>query len=120
MDKILINNMKFRGMHGCTTFEKNNAQLFIINLELGLDLSISMENDNIADTVDYSLVYLLVKNIVENESFNLLEKLANVIINKIFEQFSLDLVKIHIKKPNPPIKGEFDYVGVEIERENEK
>ena len=120
MDKILINNIKIKACHGCLESEQYNKQLFEIDIELGRDLSKSMEDDSLQSTVDYSEVIDTVKNITENQSFNLLEKLANVIINEIFEQFPANLVKITIRKPNAKIDAKFDYVGVEIERANEK
>lgn len=116
MDKVLIKNMVFMGCHGCDDQEKVKQQPFNIDIELYIDLDDSMENDYISSTVDYSAVYALVRNIVEVESFNLIERLASVIIDAIRTKFPIKGIKILIKKPNAPIDGQFDYVGVEIER----
>ena len=104
------------GCHGCDDQEKVKQQPFNIDIELYIDLDDSMENDYISSTVDYSAVYALVRNIVEVESFNLIERLASVIIDAIRTKFPIKGIKILIKKPNAPIDGQFDYVGVEIER----
>ena len=120
MDKILINNMQVNACHGCLGSEKINPQLFEFDLELECNLSKSMKNDNIDSTINYSSVVSLVKDIVENNTFNLLEKLGNVIINEIFEQFPVNRVKINIRKPDAKIDARFDYVGIEIARSNEE
>ena len=120
MDKILIDKMQFMATHGCSEFEKTNAQLFEVDLELDTDLSKSMETDSINSTIDYSIIYKLVEKIIVDNTFNLIEKLASSIIDQIFEQFDINKVIITIRKPNAPIDGKFDHVGVRIERENGK
>ena len=120
MDKILIYKMKFRATHGCSEFEKSNSQIFEVDIELDADLSKSMEDDSINSTIDYSIVYKLVEKVVLDNTFNLIEKLASSIIDQIFEQFDINKVTITIRKPNAPINGKFDHVGVRIERENAK
>ena len=116
MDKVLIKNMTFNGCHGCDDYEKYKPQPFAIDIELNLNLSDSMVNDSIESTINYSEVYKLVEEVVEKESYDLIEKLASVIIDKIKKHFMVDGIKVLVKKPNAPISGKFDYVAVEIER----
>ena len=116
MDKVIIKNMVFSGYHGCEDYEKTNQQPFNIDIEIKLDLTNPMKSDKLETTVNYSSVYDLVREIVEENSFNLIEKLASEIIDGINSNFSVDSVKILIKKPKAPMSGKFDYVAVEIER----
>ena len=58
-----------------------------------------------------------VKEIVENKRFNLLEALAENIAEEVLNKF--DLLKgimVRDKKPEAPVPGIYDYVGVEIKR----
>ena len=43
---------------------------------------------------------------------------AEQFIDQIIEQFPISKVTVTTRKPDAPIKGEFDYVGVIIERDN--
>ena len=47
--------------------------------------------------------------------FDLLEKAAQTVADAVLNEFSESL-KITVKKPQAPIKADFDYVAVEIER----
>ena len=119
-DSIKLSNIKLYGYHGVNDFERENGQFFLINLQLFLDLKIAGLSDSLRDTVDYSKVYESIKNIIEGPSIKLLEKLAAVIADEIFETFpQVGELKVEIEKPNPPIKGScMDGVSVRIKRIN--
>lgn len=58
---------------------------------------------HLAETIDYSAVYSLVKKVMQ-EAQPLLETVASTIVREIFTQFPLaEKVTIHIEKMNPPI-----------------
>jgi dihydroneopterin aldolase len=107
--------MKVYGYHGILPCENENGQFFYFDIEMYLDLKKAGNSDNIEDTVNYSKVYDLVTFIVGKEKFKLIEKLAATIARSILEEYAIiDRVKILVKKPNAPIKGEFDWVGVKV------
>ena len=117
-DSIKLSNIKLYGYHGVNDFERENGQFFLINLQLFLDLKTAGLSDSLRDTVDYSKVYESIKNIIEGPSIKLLEKLAAVIVDEIFETFpQVSELKVEIEKPSPPIKGScMDGVSVRINR----
>ena len=52
------------------------------------------------------------------KKYNLLEKVAQITADAILEEYSdVSKVKIALKKPEAPMKADFSYVGVKIERE---
>ncbi len=116
MDKIIINEMSFYGYHGVLPSERVQGQLFIVSLELNLDLSKAGETDALEDTIDYSAVYEEVKKLVEGKEFNLLEALAEKIAERMLGRGLVQVVTVKIKKPWAPIPGILDFVGVEIRR----
>lgn len=117
MDKIIMKGMKFFGYHGVYPEEQANGQIFMIDIELFTDLRKAGLTDELENTIDYSQVYNLIKNITESSRFRLLEKLADVISQEIMSKYkSIREVKILVKKPDAPISGEFDWVGIEISR----
>ena len=117
MDKVIISDAKFNVCHGVHDFEKVQPQPFIITAELGCDLSAAMKSDNVSDTVSYGDAYRIIAKTVTENCFDLIERLADEIMKNIFAALpKVDIIKIKIKKPNAPVKGEFDYMAIEVER----
>ena len=77
-----------------------------MDLELKGNLSISMESDQLEDTVDYAEIYQTV-----------LEALASHIADSILSSYPLNSVKVTVRKPHAPVKGVLGSVEVEIEKE---
>jgi dihydroneopterin aldolase len=117
MDIIKLMNLKFYGYHGVLEEEKKIGQKFIINLELYADLNKACMTDDVNETISYAIVYDIVKNIVENKKFDLIEKLGYEIINEIFKCFDkAEKIMIEVKKPEAPVNGIFDYFSICLER----
>lgn len=117
MDRILARGLRFMGCHGVLPEEKLEPQVFIVDLELLLDLAPAGQADDLELTVDYSLVYALVKKIVEEKSFNLIEALADNIASEILDRFPVESVGVTVYKPQAPVEGKFDYFAVSIQRD---
>ncbi len=116
MDKIMARGMTFKGCHGVLEFEKTQPQTFKVDVDLLLDTSQAGHSDNICHTVSYAEVFALVKYIVEQQSYQLLEALAENIAAAILQQFPVEGVEITVYKPEAPVEGEFDYFGISIAR----
>lgn len=117
MDKILLNNMVFHGYHGHLSEEGVLGQKFVVDMELGLDLTAAAATDDLARGVCYAEVFALVREAVEQERFKLLEGLGEHILTRIFQIFpQVEVIKIVLKKPQAPVAGIFDYVGIELNR----
>lgn len=117
MDRILMKNMKFFGYHGVLPEEREKGQNFIIDIEMIVDLEGASNTDELDDSVDYSKVYGIVKNITENNKFRLIEKLAGSITREIMSKFpKVQEITVLVKKPEAPVDGDFDWMGVELKR----
>ncbi len=116
-DKILIEGLKAWGKHGVLDFEKQYAQAFTVDMEIYADLSKSYTSDAIEDTIDYAGIYEVIKTVIEAQSFRLVERLAFVILEKVF-QYDLRIQKIRIRliKNKVPLDGQVDSIGVEVEK----
>ena len=109
--------MVFYGYHGATPQEKELGQSFVVDVDLEVDLTTAGESDDLKDTVDYSQVYRVVKEMVEGPSHNLLESVAEGLAQRLLHTFSLDGVTVRVTKPHVPIKGAvLEGAGVEIHR----
>jgi dihydroneopterin aldolase len=116
LDKIYFNGMSFYGYHGVFGAEAELGQRFFVDLDLSLDLSKAGASDDLNDTVNYADIFTCVQKVVEGERYNLVEKLAAQIAERLLRQFPLMEVKVKVTKPNPPINGHYESVAIEMIR----
>ena len=120
MDKIYLKNIKIYAYHGCMEEEKKIGSDYLVNLVVHADLSLSCKSDKLYDTVDYVALLDIVKKQM-NMRANLLENVADRVVNKIISQFpSVRKAVVKIAKLNPPINGDVDEVVVRREKKREK
>lgn len=117
MDQIELKGMDFYGYHGCLPEETKKGQHFLVDLTLQLDLQTAGETDDLEQTVDYALVYDMVKEIVEGETKKLIEAVAEEIATAVLENFpQVQQLGVTVHKPAAPINGPFADVAVHLER----
>jgi len=88
-----------------------------VSLCIYTDDSLDSNIKELYDTVDYTKVYEVVKEIMEQQQFQLLEACANTIIENVFKKFDLIIgLKVVIEKPGVPLNAALNYVAVEMER----
>lgn len=116
--RIHLKNMAFYGYHGLHPGENEQGQRFLVDLVLTLDVSAAAASDRLADTIDYSKAYEVVRRIVEQDRVKLLETLCDRILTAILREFArVQKAEITIRKPSAPIPGVLDYVAIETSRE---
>ena len=106
--------MRFYSYHGTHDHEKAQGQVFVVDVEIHLDIKNRVRDDNLETTMDYSKVYRMVKSVVEGERFHLLETVALRIREEIMKGFSPLGVVVRCRKPRVPLEGDIEYVEVEI------
>lgn len=120
MDKIYFQQMSFYGYHGVFPAEAELGQRFYVDLELSLDLSEAARTDELQYTVNYAEVFTLVQHIVEGERYKLVEALTGRIADQLLATFPFVEVKVKVTKPNPPIRGHYEAVAIEMVRTREE
>lgn len=118
LDKIILKGIEIFAYHGAFPEENFLGQRFTVNIEMEKDIRQACINDTLEDTVHYGLVHDDIVNLVKNNKFKLLEKLAEEIAKLIVTKYKLERITVNIEKPNAPINGIFKYVAVEIKRES--
>ena len=117
-DKIQLEGMVFYGFHGASPAEQEVGQRFVVDVEVYRDLGAAGLSDDLADTVSYSQLYRVVKEIVEGPRRKLLERVAGLIAHQILDEFAIDAVRVKVRKPEVPMRGSIlDHASVEIFRE---
>lgn len=118
MDKILVRNLKIFAYHGVNPEEKEDGQNFVFDIDAYVDISIPCVSDNVEDTVSYAKIIKETVRIFTSQKDDLLERAAQRVADGLFESFDkIKKLRILLKKPEAPIKADFEYVGVEIFRE---
>lgn len=117
MDKILIRNLKIFAYHGVNPEEKVQGQNFILDIDAFVDISVPCKTDNVDDTVSYAEIIEETVRIFTSRKDDLVERAAERVSEGLFERFEkIQALRILLKKPDAPIDADFEYVGVEIER----
>ncbi len=71
--------------------------------------------------MDYSHVFSITRDFVENTSCDLIEYMSEQIIIRVLRAFSMiEACTCQIKKPMAPIDGDFDSMNVTIRRTREQ
>ena len=118
MDKILVRNLKIFAYHGVNPEEKVDGQNFVFDIDAYVDISVPCVTDNVEDTVSYAKIIKETVRIFTSQKDDLLERAAQRVADGLFESFDkIQSLRILLKKPEAPIKADFEYVGVEIFRE---
>jgi 7,8-dihydroneopterin aldolase/epimerase/oxygenase len=114
-DKIIVEDLVTHGRHGWRRFEETYPQPFRVNAALELDLEPVAQSDNLEDTIDYAVVCERIKEIVEKESFAMIEKLAHTIAMRLLNMGAL-AVRVRVAKPGVALIHGAGMVAIEIER----
>lgn len=113
MKEIIIKNLKIFAYHGVHQEEKINGQNFYIDAVC--KVIVNSEIDNIENTVSYSEIIKNIKRSMLSQSFDLIETAADYTCKKLIENFNkISEIELILKKPEAPIKEDFDYVAVKI------
>ena len=119
-DRIFLKGLAFYGHHGVSPHEKALGQRFIVDITLECDARPAGLSDDLGDAVDYVPAYSIVKEVIEGESRDLIESVAEEIAARILSDLNVSAVSVAIKKPEVAIEGSIlSYAGLEIYRMRE-
>lgn len=115
MNKILIRGLEVSACHGVKEIEKNRPQPFIFDADIYYDFFAAAGSDDISDTVNYSAASKLIVAVAQNNTFNLIEKLAYECAYAIMNDTPASRITLTVYKPEAPMKLKFDTVGVTVD-----
>ena len=114
MDTIFIDELKVKTKLGVPAWERMLPQTIMLDIEIGYDLTKACNSDAIADTIDYGAVVNRIRETLTENSFQLVEALAEHICQLILKEFGALSVKVKVAKP--AILPGLKVLGVVIER----
>lgn len=117
MDLISVKELTVYAYHGVMPEENVVGQRFDISVDMYVDNSSAVKNDDIKEAVNYAEVCHKIKEFVENNTYNLIETLAERLAERLLISYnSIEKLTVEIKKPWAPIHMPLDTVSVKIER----
>ena len=113
--QIGLHGIEVRARHGVLESEKQNDQLFRIDVVLTLDIAGAVGDDDLGQTVDYGSLADSISQLVSTESHDLIETLAARIAEHVLDDERIEHVVVTVHKPEAPIDVPFSDVTVTIE-----
>ena len=117
MDEIRIENLEIFANHGVFPEETKLGQKFMVSCVLYMDTRKAGVSDSLEDSVDYGSVCHMIKKEMEENTFKLIEAVAEHLAKKIltFDE-KIQKTEVEIKKPWAPVGLPLDTVSVKITR----
>jgi len=115
-DRLSVLGIEAVGHHGVFDFEKRDGQVFKVDLSLGIDTRSAALSDDLQDTVDYGSLVAAVKQAVEQDPVDLIEKLARRIADICLADPRVQWTEVTVHKPDAPIEATFSDVALTIHR----
>ena len=115
MNCIKVYGIRTFSYHGCLPEETKIGGNHIVDVDLWCDFSASALTDDLSKTIDYCDVNSVVEDQMAKPC-KLIETVAYRIVNQLKKEMDqLEKVRVEIKKVNPPIDGDVNFVSVVVE-----
>lgn len=109
LSTVRLINAVFYAHHGVMQEEHRIGGRFEVDVSMDLDIGEAARHDRLSATVDYEKIYRLVHDIVTQNNFYLIERLAFLIAHRVQETYArVERVEVTVRKPNPPVGGTCD------------
>ncbi len=115
MDTIFLHGLKAKTLIGVYEWERQQPQILLLDLDIGTDFLQAAQSDDVADTIHYAQVAEEIISALAEQSFLLLEALAEYVAQFILTRYQALSVKVKVIKPG--ILASVAQVGVMIERQ---
>ena len=99
-DEIFIEGIKCYSTIGINNWEKNTKQPLIIDINLLMEKIDNNNKDNINETINYKLISYSVKELVEKNTYELIETKGKDIALLCLKNQKVVEAKVKINKPN--------------------
>jgi len=94
-----IENLKLRTVIGFNDWERKNKQDVIVNIKARFKVGKAARTDRVEDTVNYKTIVKQVINLVEKSDYNLLETIAQMILDIVMKNHLIVWAKVKVDKP---------------------
>jgi len=118
LDKIIIKGLRVFAYHGVNPEEKRDGQTFELDITLYASLLRAGRTDDLNDTISYAKATKTALRVMNEAKYDLLEKVAQRVAEQLLIDYpDVEKVDVLLKKPQAPVKADFDYMAVMITRQ---
>jgi len=117
LDEIELLGLRAFAHHGVFDFERENGQEFVVDVRVLVDLRTAAESDELTTTIHYGVLAEQVVGAVESSPVDLIETVAQRIVDVVFTHEAAQAVRVTVHKPQAPITVPFADVSVTLNRE---
>jgi dihydroneopterin aldolase len=106
---VSVYGITARGHHGVFPGERARGQRFVVDLDMVIGDTASVESDQLDDTVDYAQMAAIVVRLIEGDPVDLIERLASMIADAVLADDRVSEVLVRVRKPEaelPIVAGE--------------
>ncbi|RKR75704.1 dihydroneopterin aldolase [Frondihabitans australicus] len=115
-DRLTLTGLRARGHHGFFDYEKQQGQLFVVDVTVEIDAIESASSDDLDKTVHYGVLAEQIVHDIEHEPVDLIETLAERIAATVLSHPAARSTSVTVHKPEAPIAVPFGDVSITIER----
>jgi dihydroneopterin aldolase len=116
-DRIAVRGITAHAHHGVYDWERERGQTFRVDAVLELDTAPAAAGDDLARTVNYAALAQELHAVLTGEPVDLLETLAQRLVETCLANPLVDAVEITVHKPDAELGVPFDDVAVTIRRQ---
>ena len=103
--------------HGVSEAEQEVGQRLEFDVSFDVPDCDAVLTDRLEDTVDYAAVCDIVALAATERSYKTLERLTQVVAERLMERYGCNTVRIRAAKPEPPLPLAIQEVAVELTHE---
>src|SRR3954468_3845217 len=101
--EVELRSLSLYTHHGVTEAEREIGQRLEFDISFDVPDCDAVLTDRIEDTVDYSEVCDIVALAATERSYKTLERLSQVVGERLMERFGCEAVQVRSAKPEPPL-----------------
>ncbi|MFP4528188.1 MAG: dihydroneopterin aldolase [Candidatus Kapaibacterium sp.] len=112
--RLSIRNAEFYSYHGVRSEEKKLGGKYQVDLDLYYDATSAIINDDVKYALNYEEAMFCVSEVINNESYSLVETIVNEILNMTMEKFpEMQKCSCRVRKLSVPMRRVVDHIEVE-------
>ena len=111
MGIIQVSGIRLHGRHGCLPEEEKVGGEYVVDVHIETDFASAEKSDRLKETVDYCIVYDIVKREMAIRS-KLIEHVCRRILDCLLLQFPQARFEVKVTKLRPPMNGDVESVSV--------
>ena len=114
--EVEIRGLSIYTHHGVTDAEQEVGQRLEFDVTLDVPDCDAVLTDRLEDTIDYAEACDIIALAATERSYRTLERLCQVVAERLMERYGSETVRVRAAKPEPPLPLALEEVAVEVER----